>query len=177
MTQQSRNNVSKLSRPERRIPVSATILALAFTVSGVQYVQKGEVSWLTNGFRGAENTVRALIGHGKADRLGAVLKEYQAKSATALSKLGDEAEQSAGELTSDSLSQAISNFQAIAFITELLVPGIASHRIVKIFPHHQRNPARFAALLKQYFARSRPCFADNSRNIRFEDLVFRATNV
>ena len=111
MKQQPRNNVSQLPRKNRRLPISATLLTLAFAMSVVQYIQQGQVSWVTDSFRKVETTTRKLVGSAKTDRLGDQLQEYSAKASSALSKLGDQAEQSAAGLTSESVTEAISGFR------------------------------------------------------------------
>ncbi|RLA51144.1 MAG: hypothetical protein DRQ65_08210, partial [Gammaproteobacteria bacterium] len=89
MAQQPRNNVTQIRR-RKRPPISATLLLLAFIMSVVQYVQNGEVSWITDSFRGVETTAKELIGSADANRLTDKLGEYGAKVSQAVSKLGEE---------------------------------------------------------------------------------------
>ena len=68
MALRSIKNTAQVSG-RRPLPISATILALAFTVSVVQYIQKGEVNWVTDSFRKAEVTAKKLIGSENTGRL------------------------------------------------------------------------------------------------------------
>jgi len=83
-------------RRRKRPPISATLLLLAFIMSVVQYVQNGEVSWITDSFRGVETTAKELIGSADANRLTDKLGEYGAKVSQAVSKLGEEVQSATG---------------------------------------------------------------------------------
>lgn len=100
------------TRLRKPLPISATILALAFSVSVVQYVQKGEVSWITDSFRKAEVTTRELIGSANTGRLADKLEEYQTRASHAVTKLGTEAQESATGLTSDGIVKGITDFSS-----------------------------------------------------------------
>ena len=95
MAQQARNNVTQIRR-QKRLPISAIILLLAFAASVVQYVQKGEVIWITDSFRSVETTAKELIGSVDANGLTDKLGEYGAKASRAVIDLGKEVQSATG---------------------------------------------------------------------------------
>jgi endonuclease YncB( thermonuclease family) len=91
--------------------VTAILLTMALAMSVFQYLQGGEVRWVTDSFRRIELTGRQLIGSAKSDRLGDKFKEYTARASNVISRLGDEAEQSAAGLTGESVARAFSSLR------------------------------------------------------------------
>ena len=110
MVRQAKDNVTQVHH-RKRVPVAAILLSLALTMSLVQYFQSGAVRWVTDSFRWIEMTGRELIGSAKSDHLGDKFKEYSAKASNALSRLGDEAEQSATDLTGESFTRVLSGLR------------------------------------------------------------------
>ena len=98
--------INKSLRRRKRLPVSATLLLLALVASVVQYIQHGEVSWVTGSFRSVETTVKELVDSANADRLTENPGEYGAKTSQTVVKPGEEA-QSATGLSNDSNNKRV----------------------------------------------------------------------
>jgi len=79
---------------------------LALVASVVQYIQHGEVSWVTGSFRSVETTVKELVDSANADRLTENPGEYGAKTSQTVVKPGEEA-QSATGLSNDSNNKRV----------------------------------------------------------------------
>ena len=72
--------VADLHKPSRRYGLSTVLLLAALVLSIIQYVQKNEVTWITDSFRFIEVSGKNVLGPNRTYFLAGKYKEYKAKA-------------------------------------------------------------------------------------------------